>query len=55
MVLLDTPIFETEPESLELRRAIGITDEPVCQKIMVFVPITHKSYCISLQHLTNIS
>jgi len=25
-VFLDTPIFVTEPESLELRRAIGVTD-----------------------------
>lgn len=46
-VFLDTPIFETEPESLELRRAIGVTDGPLCQKIMVFVPMTHKSNCIS--------
>jgi len=28
-VFLDTPIFETEPESLELRRAIGVTDGPL--------------------------
>lgn len=28
-VLLDKPIFETDPESLELRRAMGVTDGPL--------------------------
>jgi hypothetical protein len=46
-VFLDTPIFETEPESLELRRAIGVTDGPLCRQIMVSVPMAGKSYGIS--------
>jgi hypothetical protein len=47
-VLLDNPILETDPESLELRRAMGVTDGPLCQKPLLFVTMAWKSPSISL-------